>query len=272
MTAPAENTSAPSGDLKQKKYVVAFLDILGASEKMTSPEESDKFLQQINDLYTKRVKYLGSEKTENIKLKRLRNRIFSDNIVIAQECKQHSFLPELYRVINRSAFIQAIALRQGIFLRGAITHGDFFISNTFVYGQALVDAYKMESERAKYPRIIIDERMFGDVRYPAEDQRIAYGKFLRRDFDGEYFLNFARFYILPKSSAHSIANLRQAARRILEAFEQHNTRCDVRQKYYWLIKRFNMFCEEAGFSEQSIVFDDGSNLCDSEFFDHKSDK
>ena len=36
MTAAAENTPAPSADLKQKKYVVAFLDFLGASENKHS--------------------------------------------------------------------------------------------------------------------------------------------------------------------------------------------------------------------------------------------
>ena len=193
MNSSTERKQSIQDGPEQKKYVVAHLDVLGAKEKMISQNESVPFLQALQKLYDEPVKYIEAENKANnsLKLKDLEIRIFSDNIVIAQECKQHSFLAELYEVINRSAFMQAIALEQGIFIRGAITHGDFYIDKTFVYGKALVDAYKLETERAKYPRIIVDESVFADTLYPLHMQRATYGKFLRKDFDGEYFLNFA---------------------------------------------------------------------------------
>ena len=41
----------PTEPLKQTPHIVAFLDFLGASEKMRDPAKNDKFLQDINAIY-----------------------------------------------------------------------------------------------------------------------------------------------------------------------------------------------------------------------------
>lgn len=85
MNAPF--TPTPSDELKQKRHVVAFLDFLGASEKMRSPEESDKFLLQIKQIYNSALSLVEERnKNSTINMTEIKVRIFSDNMVIAQEC------------------------------------------------------------------------------------------------------------------------------------------------------------------------------------------
>ena len=58
----------PTEPLKQTPHIVAFLDFLGASEKMRDPAKNDKFLQAINAVYS-RAKYIINRTEVNRKNK-----------------------------------------------------------------------------------------------------------------------------------------------------------------------------------------------------------
>ena len=54
--------------LIQTPHIVAFLDFLGASEKMRDPAKNDKFLQMVNAVYTLSLSISGKiKKYDNIK-------------------------------------------------------------------------------------------------------------------------------------------------------------------------------------------------------------
>jgi len=50
----------------------------------------------------------------------------------------------------------------GVFVRGAITKGDFFYNSDFIYGKGLVEVTNLE-KAAKYPRIVVDEKVVSDL-------------------------------------------------------------------------------------------------------------
>ena len=74
MEVIAKKTPKPPTKLEQKKYVVAFLDILGASEKMKAEKESDAFLQEINKLYSEPIRYIKFNDSADVG-KKLKNKL-----------------------------------------------------------------------------------------------------------------------------------------------------------------------------------------------------
>ena len=251
MTASAENTPAPPDEQKQKKYVVASLNFLGASDKMKSPTESDRFLRQIKRIYDRTLSF-AEERNENstINMTDIKVRIFSANMVIAQECAARFDMQESLSILMFSTYIQGNALLDGALIRGAITVGNFYIDDTMVYGEALVRAHKLESEIAIYPRIVIDREIAEKSMLPAF--KISKIKGLTQDFDGEWFVNFIAQFVGWENRAKSIRLLIGAREKILELFKSPAPDAKVQQKYDWLAIKFNELCENAKFTEQKI--------------------
>lgn len=143
-------------EIRTSNYCVAYLDVLGAEEFMEN-EQNDKFLNDLNSIYTDAVhdvKFtnLVTEKDVHVK-------IFSDNILLAIKVDKKDNLRQnkIETIINLTGNIYNNALYHGYLMRGAITEGPFYKDDDsiFVYGKALIDAVKMEEKFAIYPRIIM---------------------------------------------------------------------------------------------------------------------
>ena len=255
MSAPF--TSVPPDALKQKKYVVAFLDFLGASEKMRSPEESDKFLQKIYTIYHRVIDAMD-EAPDHGKPK-LDIRIFSDNILFAKKFEAQKPLFEEWQYVSRWASVfQALALRHELPIRGAITFGDFYIDETFVYGDALVRAHEMEARRAIYPRIIVDEAFFRDTIFTGV---VGFMKNITfsLDSDGEFFLDFISPLVLgnnPKGTRENYVSIRTA---IIKLFHRHKGRPELKQKYCWLVYKFNELIKNRVVDDRHKIVLDANN-------------
>ena len=151
----------PTEQLKQTPHIVAFLDFLGASEKMTSAKDSNDFLKKLHLIYNDVIDVMTEKELsgeESVKI-----RIFSDNIVIAKETSDYFDRNAIFEVFSYSCFFQAYALLHGLLVRGGISLGNFYMDDTFVFGEALVKAHEKESEQAVYPRIIVDKSILKGV-------------------------------------------------------------------------------------------------------------
>ena len=176
-------------------HVIAFVDYLGFSAAVESPDSAARtaILQQLQELASLR----GDFYAKQLDPKRLSIRpaitTFSDNIVISfpltdlvRETGKNSsdamttILSQLAKYIGRHAYR---ALRNGFLLRGGITVGELYHANGVVFGKGLVDAYRLESTTAIYPRVILSPKVLEHVPY---SQNI----WLLRDADGLVHLNY----------------------------------------------------------------------------------
>ena len=258
MTAPAEKTAKSPAKLEQKKYVVAFLDFLGASEKMKSEKESDEFLQKINEIY-KFIRRFAN-KIQRYNIADIKARIFSDNIVFAQQVDNKSRknnsekMSPYFSVIAFAYTFMFESMKNGLWVRGAITIGDFAINGNFIYGNALVRAYELENSSAIYPRILIDHKLIDFIKNDGQEDIIK--DFITVDLDGEYCLKIFNelsdiFYMSGDKKKMVVGignNIRLELLRL-------NSETKKRQKFYWLANKFNTFCDEAGFPEQKIMLE-----------------
>ena len=240
----------PPEPLKQTPHIVAFLDFLGATEKMKNHDKNDKFLQDICTVYNFAKHIL--KQTEKERKNKLEIKIFSDNIFLAKKIENpetpNSIFEAYIDVEQFSLILYTNAMLTGNFMRGKISIGQLYVDDTVVYGQALLDAHDGESKIANYPRIIVDkeilvrsEKNICDTFDPPDEEGI-----LKRDIDGELYL--APFWGIPKIAKEQCNYIKQCLNFIDTAIVDEykeifaKKRKAVFPKYHWLANQFNEYC------------------------------
>jgi hypothetical protein len=111
---------------------------------------------------------------------------FSDSIILSR--RSTDFLA--FFVADVCLF-QIYAIYQGFLVRGGIAVGELHHGDHAVFGPALVSAYRLESERALYPRIVLDENV---LPFFELSHNPGMSDFIIKDpEDGVYYLNFLKF-------------------------------------------------------------------------------
>ncbi|MDY0194654.1 MAG: hypothetical protein RBR33_01150 [Sulfurovaceae bacterium] len=263
-----------------ENYVCSLIDILGQKEKLvalndfhsvnpTTKAAVDKILK---DTYVSVEKFrkhmcgaipwINAIKNEHSKKTSfssndLKFYSFSDLVVSYVSLRDNSNenglkFESIYFLLmaNGIVFLQMlsdnIALRGGIDIGIGVSH-----SNGEIYGNALSNAYMLESEVAKSIRIIIGEKLYkaiekissGEVESnEAIDYNISYAKMckelIQKDFDGEYILDYLSesFKGLEYFDLHS-----KKARVFLETECSRlkiNCQSEIAKKYVEAIKYF----------------------------------
>lgn len=233
-------------DLQENKfedYYCAFLDILGYKNRL------NLFFQGKFNLYGRvqralnyaRIGVPPADSPDGII-----TRIFSDSIIVTAPKKETS----IDLMINYISILVSSFSYEGLFLRGGISHGRLFESNSneypFLASEGLVNAYKMETE-AKYPMIVIDNSLVSEV---SSKTHIV-------QFENKHILNFARYIINEnaKNEADVIAELEEI-KRIKDSISIE----DIKTKYEWLINYYLWFIELCNEKDSSFDMSKFSHL------------
>jgi len=77
---------------------------------------------------------------------------------------------------EKISLLQFYLASKDIWLRGAITSGETFIDSAEnqIIGKAYIEAYKLESEYAKYPRVIIDSKLIKELEFKNEKEFLEF--------------------------------------------------------------------------------------------------
>ena len=148
---------------KSKKYLVAFIDILGFSKmiddyykgkdlsSLPKLQNALKIAKQVSINYTQ--KYL---KQHNLSFT---FKQFSDCISISipiDKKTDESIIAVFGILASIVKLYYMILLTDGILLRGGISIGGHKEDSNMIFSEALVKAYKIEKDKAVTPRILID--------------------------------------------------------------------------------------------------------------------
>lgn len=174
---------------RYERRVVLFLDILGfrALTNRNNGEQIYKLFTGLNKLREKHFSSAyGSELT-----------MLSDSIVLSVPLDPHAVRQGLREGFDLASHFAYIFLEEGVLTRGGLTIGDIYHNENVVFGPALNRAYELESELAKYPRIIIDDCLRTELMSFVKSTVAPYGqeqvlKLIRQDFDGLYHVDIFR--------------------------------------------------------------------------------
>lgn len=180
------NQNADAYDRTTDTYIVAYIDLLGITNKIKATDHQ-LAMNKLHNLYTFSIsitKEIQIEENKDIQFK-----IFSDNVIIAKKLSKEK---EQRKRDIRSLLMCAGGFQEraasdsvGWLLRGGISIGQLFIDDVMVWGEALLRAYYLEDKVANYPRIIIDRGVVDEI---IQDDQL--NEYVRKDFDNLYFLNF----------------------------------------------------------------------------------
>lgn len=227
MVSRAGSSREPEIKLHTSNYCVAYLDLLGGVNKIKSDTDG-KFLNLLNmlynDVYIEAQGFLRENKDVIVK-------IFSDNILLAikidkDDTEREKKVKKLLTVVSN---ICNEVLRYGYLLRGGITEGELFLNKVFVYGNALLDVYDMESKIAIYPRILVTNEICELL-----------PQYCLTCEDGLPILNTFLFAVTYEGLAHKV--------RLLDMLKENRNDEKVKQKIMWLINYFN----EYNYSEKKL--------------------
>lgn len=229
--------------------VVCTIDILGFSEMIINSCNNgygDKLLKEVSYLINKNKQCIIPNKYSQGKIK-----IYTDNMIVGYPVKGDG-QEELYEILENVSEYQFNLSIEGLFVRGGISVGDFYINEDIVFGPALLDAHITESKLACYPRIILDSKTVDRLQkyikhyecYPQRNKILI-------DNDGQWFLNYLttifKYYTECENEYEfeklQIELLLKHKMKIEEMLSIHKTNTNVWDKYVWTANYHNYFCD-----------------------------
>ena len=206
------------------EYYIASIDLLGVKDILRF-DEADIHLNSIYNIFHSWFRIIKDD--ISFDPKQLEIKAFSDNLVLAiksDTCRAAD------KLLDTVAYMCFHFLRNGYKPRGGITKGNVYIDDVFVWGKGLLDAYKMESEDAIYPRILIDDCVLEDTSSHCIETLVSVD-----EIDDKKILNYFRcFGRSTESWSADIDSIIVRLRKELEGLDIENKQSII-EKLKWLI-------------------------------------
>jgi hypothetical protein len=180
--------------MNYEKRVCCFIDILGFKQHLSetiNPDGTDN-IDKINSIisiidFTKHI--TGGFDFSNTRTVTY----FSDSLVISYEYNEKS---QLFWTLLNLQYISMELANKGFLVRGGVAIGKLIHNEQIIFGPALVDAYKIESEISIFPRIIVDNKVIEEgVKYRSnhnteQEEELYIKDIITKDFDDVYYIDY----------------------------------------------------------------------------------
>jgi len=214
-----------------KNYINSTVDIIGSELKIQSFANLILFLKDKlaipieedteNDLAVKALK-------RDKYLKDVSITQFSDSFIISREIDTNNIM----ELLLDACYIWLWGTYFGFLFRGTITCGKIIHNNDFVFGHGFIQAYTLENEKAKYPRIIIDNAIIDKLL--VNDKCTTLIK--KDDDDGQYYIDtFSMIDLFFRGKNTKERRLKEIKKLISIGLEIDDD--SIKEKYIWLKKK-----------------------------------
>jgi hypothetical protein len=141
---------------------VAFIDILGFSAIVRQLKGDSTRAKELVEIL-ENIATLTSDFVEASAKEDLRSQSFSDCIVVSETCSPKG----LFSLLATITTLTFALMSKGVFARGGIAKGQLHHSDKIVFGPAMLEAYRLESTLARYPRVLVDRETHLDYQHPS---------------------------------------------------------------------------------------------------------
>jgi len=233
----------PAADAFYSERYCAFIDILGFSGLISDLERERISVEEIRQVLS--VVH-APPKTTRPQEADLRSQSISDAVALSATATAAGF----DAICAAAEMLSLRLLRSGYFVRGAITKGRLYHDPGTIFGPALVEAYRLESQIAKFPRIIVPRAVARDGLVYAEQgthwKQYFDGRFIQAE-DGPFFIDILRDHTrhLQKVVNHTMADdgtlplLRMMRTAIQKRFDEASDNPNHFEKVAWFVVYWN---------------------------------
>ena len=231
--------------------VVAFLDILGFQHFLTEAikrRRERKSLSKLQTAFDKSIHWLQPRHNSFLERDLYAVRMFTDNILIGFPIDERGSEGPLGSTLFKVALFQLEMVLSGFFVRGALTIGNLYMGQ-IVYGKGLLEAYRIEKELARDPRIVLGKSAYADFAkhityYGKPKTSPQYSEWLR-DPDGQIFLNYLNiFFNAIEYDVPEMSKVLETHKLQLETkLEEYRPCPGLWSKYSWVAQYHNFFLQ-----------------------------
>ena len=235
-------------DAAYEERYCAYLDILGFADLMADLRSGNVKFEAIRDVL-KRVHKPYDPQIIDVEHCDFRAQSISDAVALSTKCT----VPGLSMLFAAVRQLAEASLHEGYFLRGAICKGLLFHNETTVFGEALVRAYRLESEIVKFPRIMLTKNIVSDAL--SSDQKKDFEEHIKQADDGPFYQHVLwhlqmlldvlkeRNYA-PEGSGHQLAYYAKMRDMIQRRFDKSVDTPRHFEKVQWFANYWNISIHE----------------------------
>ena len=241
--------------MNYKNGFVTFFDILGF-KKMIHEKSCGEVNDIVNIFYKENNQVVESAGDCNYDINTIS---FSDSIirvsVLNEEYSDRDYCEVFLNELINLSCIQMSLIKAGILVRGGIAFGEIYIdkNENIAFGLGFNEAYKLESEIAEFPRIVVSpdimntfEDIFNDE---CENMISNIIKCLKLDRDGLFYVDYLKqsmslqFYIQEHKNGKVDKNIffedMKAHKKLIVNSIKSQLDIKVEKKYNWLTSYHN---------------------------------
>ncbi len=175
--------------LYQEKYV-AFLDMLGFSNLVLASAKNQKGHTRIIEA----IERLKDTACDNPAIGMITT-YFSDCIVLSCERSPSG----LAAMLQSLTIIAENLLVVDVLIRGGLTVGDVHHDRTFLFGPAMIEAYRMECNETTYPTILLNRTVRADIEAAGFEAHMVHDDAYPELYYLHYLINFERYDPTPRA-------------------------------------------------------------------------
>lgn len=206
--------------IELKQYLVAFIDLLGFSSMVAhdceTPNGEQKYIESLYDCHME----TRGLKVEQPDLQLIQ---FSDSVVFALPYSIDNYIS----IVSMISDYQYNLLKKGILCRGGVSYGKHFFTEDFLFSNGMIEAYRLESQVALSPRVVISNDLFELVKPKLEAQGLSVPLLFEQD--GLWFIH----YLSRRDSSETWGAISMVIPSGL------STSSSIRSKQIWLIDYYN---------------------------------
>lgn len=226
--------------------ILAFVDILGFKNmihrSISSFSEQRRILEAMDIIHSYKELNDNGFDGEGLRKYGVKVTTFSDSAIISYPI---SFDGGLFHVLLDLIHLQIDLSNLGMFIRGGVSIGLAHHDENNAFGPAMNDAYVLESEKAKYPRIILTGQTLNCGVSASKNHQNPFdisllSSIIMRDKDGFYYLDYLRqFQELDYPEYDYYLWLRRIREYLVQNLNTYHSDEGIYRKYLWLLEYWN---------------------------------
>lgn len=180
-------------------HLVAFLDILGFKEIIENYGGENSILNAINVALKGATSNIYIKEQEKMDLN-LKFNQFSDCTCISiyhhsiSDFKTDELVLVIRIMLSILSYFQIHMMNSNFYIRGGLSIGFHFENEHMIFSEGLIKSHYLESKKAEYPRIILDDKLLKILKKLFEDYKstmllYSIDQVILSDWDGVVFIN-----------------------------------------------------------------------------------